>query len=453
LCFAREDNKIIHLIYTPRLSDAAMTPGRADSPPSATQWTQDAGGISANGISDPRLAIIDDYNRDVARHKPRLDSGIKQAKLHVLDAETEAGLDSGLSRLLGAFLCADALAVRCRDMKLLALRALSILGLLLVLSFLLYDEMESDLMLFVYGALILCAVVVYALSSKKDYHGRYIGYRALAEALRVQFYWALAGLRDSVCGCYSFTQKADLDFVRYFMLSICADAEPNGAKPSGAEPSGAEPSGAEPNKSVPSGAPPQADARRDCAGRFWADGQRAYHAASATRKGAQDRRNKAIARSMFALSIALFAVVAVMELCFKTATEAAPPIHAALRGLLMMHDGQIVLWRGILKIALGAVSAGTAFLANYYGGLSLPQQIFDNRRMHLLFGGAAAQSGAATPSGDASAHRGGAADAIAPKGGAPPSDERLLMLGRESAIESGGWYIAQKENAPGLFIS
>jgi hypothetical protein len=138
---------------------------------------------------------------------------------------------------------------------------------------------------------------------------------------------------------------------------------------------------------------------------------------------------------MLVLSIALFVLVAALELFFKAIIEGAFPVHAALRAFLMMHEGQEVLWRGALKIALGALSAGTAFLANYYGGLALPQQIFDNRRMELLFGrGATGCMASATDDGPAT------------------TDSRLRMLGRESAIESGGWYIAQKENAPGLFI-
>jgi hypothetical protein len=117
-----------------------------------------------------------------------------------------------------------------------------------------------------------------------------------------------------------------------------------------------------------------------------------------------------------------------MELFFKSKMQEMLSFSDALQGFLLMHDGQAVLWRVIPKTALGVISAGTVFLANYYGGLSLPKQIFDNKRMLTLF------------------------STDLPPDGNSLTDTHMHMLGRESIIESGGWYIAQKENAPGLFI-
>ena len=133
---------------------------------------------------------------------------------------------------------------------------------------------------------------------------------------------------------------------------------------------------------------------------------------------------------MLILSILLFIVITAMELFFKSKMQEPLTINNALQRFLIMHAGQAIIWRGILKIALGIVSAGTAFLANYYGSLSLPQQIFDNQRMHELF--------------ESALH-------IDPLN-ETDFTETLRILGRESLIESAGWYLMQKENAPHLFI-
>jgi hypothetical protein len=47
-----------------------------------------------------------------------------------------------------------------------------------------------------------------------DYHTKYLDYRALAEGLRVQFFWRLAGLPDSVADHYLRKQRSELDWIR-----------------------------------------------------------------------------------------------------------------------------------------------------------------------------------------------------------------------------------------------
>jgi hypothetical protein len=387
---------------------------------------------------DSRLAAIDDFNRDTAAEKGRLADAAQKLRPSIIDEETASGLDGGPRRLLDTLALADALSLKYRALKLLTLRLLSLLGLLLVLSFLLYDELESDLMLFVYGAGMIAAGVIYRISSRRGFHAKYISYRALAEALRVQFYWTLGGIAANACDSYTYTQKSELDFVRLCLRAIQGPAGPGGAAPATAgERAGEGAPDRVPGKAAPlTGIAPPVDApgaaapagARELVWRFWIRGQYEYHRAAAAGKGKQDGRNNAAARWMLLLSVLLFVAVAAMEICLKGQAEATLPIPPILRELLLMHEGQQVLWRGALKLALGLVSAGAAFLANYYGGLALPGQIFDSQRLAQLFG------------------------ADLPGGGGPLTDELLLTLGREAIIESGGWYLAQKENAPSLFI-
>ena len=460
ICFARQENIIIIHIPAPRLSTAIGNIRDCDDDAPATpaietsDWTRDGQACPATWalprhgtgkpvpyldtaqskatkatkvikaikatkttkatkvIEDARLDTLNNFNREIISDKTKLDAAADRAKTFAIDSQTEKRLDTSLTCLLHTFLYADALSVKYRNLKLLTLRLLSVLGLALVLSFLMYDEMESDLMLFVYGALVISACVIYAISSKGGYHKKYISYRALAEALRVQFYWALGGISANVCDSYTFTQKAELDYVRYIIRSM--DIKLTGYT------------------------------RRDCAYQYWIAGQHEYHTASATAKNSKNQRNIFAARFMLALALLLFAVTLTMELLFKAAIQKEAPINDALRDILIMHDGQVVMLRGVLKIALGAISAGTAFLANYYGGLSLPREIFDNRRMMALFGADLNQDSGAQDS---------AIIADTRQGEERITDEHMLKLGKESIIESGGWYIAQKENAPGLFIT
>ncbi len=389
ICFMRQENGIVIHIPTPRMSNpAARLPS-----------------VQNELRKDEHLAIIDDFNREIMNRKPKLDSIIAESKLYVLDEATEKTLDSGLSALLRAFLYADALAVLNRNRKLLTLRLLSALGLWLVLSFLLYDEMESNFMLFVYGAIIIAAGVVYMAASRGKYHEKYILYRTLAEALRVQFYWALGGIGEEVFDSYTLIQKSELDFVGFIAKSIGI------------------------NRNRPNGS--LSESARACVRRFWFGGQYAYHSASAAQKGKQHRINTSSAQFMLAMSVLLFLITIIMELFFERYLQQPVPINDSLRLLLQMHNGQSVIWRSALKIALGVVSAGTAFLANYYGSLSLPQQIFNNQRMHTLY-----------------------ESVLKPDSASKLEDsEAMRILGRESLLESASWYLSQRDNTQKLFIN
>ncbi|HJT24606.1 MAG TPA: hypothetical protein VJ873_08510, partial [bacterium] len=64
-----------------------------------------------------------------------------------------------------------------------------------------------------YGALMLVLGTLYWFSKKKDFQNRYLDYRALAEALRVQLFWRLAGVKDSVADHYLAHQVGDMGWV------------------------------------------------------------------------------------------------------------------------------------------------------------------------------------------------------------------------------------------------
>ena len=51
--------------------------------------------------------------------------------------------------------------------------------------------------LWIFLALFLVGVAIHMTSNRHQWHRKYLDYRALAEALRVQFYWNLSGVVES----------------------------------------------------------------------------------------------------------------------------------------------------------------------------------------------------------------------------------------------------------------
>ncbi|MEJ0008422.1 MAG: hypothetical protein WDM77_19190 [Steroidobacteraceae bacterium] len=63
-----------------------------------------------------------------------------------------------------------------------------------------------------------------------DAQGRYLDYRALAEGLRVQFYWRLAGLTDNASSSYLRKQLDELRWIREALRATGAVPPPLSAR-------------------------------------------------------------------------------------------------------------------------------------------------------------------------------------------------------------------------------
>ena len=81
----------------------------------------------------------------------------------------------------------------------------------------------------IYFGLLVIAIALFRRAMGANYHNKYLDYRAIAEGLRVQFFWRLAGLRDSVADHYLRKQKGDLDWIRNAVRidSILSGVEPS----------------------------------------------------------------------------------------------------------------------------------------------------------------------------------------------------------------------------------
>jgi hypothetical protein len=63
------------------------------------------------------------------------------------------------------------------------------------------------------------ATWIYGRAEKHEYQTKYQDYRALAEALRIQFYWRIAGVPDPVVETYLRKQRSELEWIRSALKS------------------------------------------------------------------------------------------------------------------------------------------------------------------------------------------------------------------------------------------
>ena len=128
-----------------------------------------------------------------------------------------------------------------------SLRLLYTVAALMGLAFVLYSDLyPARPMLWIFLALFAVGVYLHRRAERGAWHRRYLDYRALAEGLRVQVYWSMAGLSSPGGGRFAhdnFLQKQDveLSWIRHVMrtAALKSDAEGGGGDP-GQAPDGVE---------------------------------------------------------------------------------------------------------------------------------------------------------------------------------------------------------------------
>jgi hypothetical protein len=135
-------------------------------------------------------------------------------------------------RLAITFASADTLARGYQRLTHSVLRLVIGLAVGLALTFEIYAEIMPRRALPVIYLLIFTAIAVLYLWQKRlDAQGRYLDYRALAEALRVQFYWRVAGLNDGAAASYLRKQLDELRWIREALRGANALPPPTQPRP------------------------------------------------------------------------------------------------------------------------------------------------------------------------------------------------------------------------------
>lgn len=154
------------------------------------------------------------FNQDAARYHAQIDAAPADPVEH--------GTPPTLAAL---FRAADWLAIHFQRRVLLAMRVSYTVAALMGIAFAVYDNLtDTDAFIYVFLVLFACGVAISATARRRDWHRKYLDYRALAEGLRVQGYWRRAGISltgDPEFAQDSLQQKQDiaLDWVRNAMRS------------------------------------------------------------------------------------------------------------------------------------------------------------------------------------------------------------------------------------------
>jgi hypothetical protein len=162
------------------------------------------------------FARLDEFNRSIVPTDRSLAKDIKKSKNYLLQGVREDELPAGIEQALNRYAVADALAIGFQQKLFWAqvgLHAFTFLAFFLFLLFVhlpkhspLYWRLSAGFVIVVFGLWKLCR--------KQAFDADHEDYRAIAEGLRVKFFWKLAGIEDSVADHYLGKLRSELDWIR-----------------------------------------------------------------------------------------------------------------------------------------------------------------------------------------------------------------------------------------------
>ncbi|MGH8035521.1 MAG: hypothetical protein ACREO9_09870, partial [Lysobacterales bacterium] len=215
-----ENDVAFHIVCSRDRPGGSPEPGLE---PLACYWISSQSGRVPAGEMPGEYALmlerLQQFDADRVRHATDPGPG------GTLLAGVPAGLDAPASALFTErlFLIADVLAIHYQKRVNRSLIAIHALALLMGLVFIVYSEYNlAKYVLWVFLGLFVAGLGLHFTSNRREWHRKYLDYRALAEALRVQFYWNLAGVIEtrSVALAYeNFLQKQDVElgWIRHVM--------------------------------------------------------------------------------------------------------------------------------------------------------------------------------------------------------------------------------------------
>jgi hypothetical protein len=325
--------------------------------------------LSPNGFADPEappaeaasriVELVREFNADVERIQPSHSRAVRQSREYLVPAAEAAELPPRARLVLDRYAVADALAIQYRDQTrgtFVRLLAGAFFAMLIFEGFAHWFVVIFEpgawqrLLVWLNPLFWLAALAAWFQAHTLKYQKKYHDYRALAEGLRVQFFWNLLGLPDPIEEFYLQKQQGELEWIRCAIRWWRQRDE----------------------KTIPDSpaSPEQLTARTSLVRRRWVDAQFDYFAKTAgPREQQRSRRCKQWGAIFFWTSLALSGLIGACEVWIIIKPHAYhQSLHHVEEGLFLATG--MVLVSAALVIAYGEKMA-FAEHARHYAGTSI----------------------------------------------------------------------------------
>jgi len=173
---------------------------------------------------DYRVALnrLQDYERDTVKYRTAID----EDGADLLEKAPDLELPVGTRAIAEQHRIADWLAIHFQKRISLGLISIYSMAVVAGLVFIVYSEFDGlDFLVNLFLLAFVAGFVLYKIGERRQWHRKHLDYRALAEGLRVQFYWSLAGVIDVQSAEFAYDnflqkQDVDLEWIRHVMRNV-----------------------------------------------------------------------------------------------------------------------------------------------------------------------------------------------------------------------------------------
>jgi uncharacterized membrane protein HdeD (DUF308 family) len=196
-----ESDLVYHVVCSRDKEDGA--PAEGLQPLDWSWFTKDENEPRSNELPAAHDVVFqraNEFSRDAERYSDSRAAGARS----LLSTEGRALDIDGLENIDTAFCAADDLAVHYQKRTLHTLRVTHVLALAMGTLFVLYsDLLTQQSLLYLFLACFAASAAIQGFARARSWHRKYLDYRTLAEGLRVQFYWAMAGISQDDLATFS----------------------------------------------------------------------------------------------------------------------------------------------------------------------------------------------------------------------------------------------------------
>jgi hypothetical protein len=188
--FSEDESDLVYHIVCSRQEDGAPI---APLQPGETYWCTRDDITPRTQFMPERYQVVfqrmGEFSLDLS--KPADSDGFEQ----LLDSEQLSQCSPGSGEIAELFAKVDHLAQRYQKFAVLSLKAAFVSMVFAGLCFIVYADMpEQELMIYPYLLFVVAVLVISYVDRKRGWNRKHLDYRVLAEGLRVQCFWSLAGV-------------------------------------------------------------------------------------------------------------------------------------------------------------------------------------------------------------------------------------------------------------------
>jgi hypothetical protein len=215
-----ESDLVYHIVCSRDRPDGAPNP---EFQPLQRSWfTKDRDHPRSPDIPHQHQMIFE-RSSEFSRDAMEFSAQIRKSSWSLLDDRSRGFLPDGIEDINQIFCVADWLAIHFQKKTLRTLQISHALAFLMGLMFILYSDYEVwPFYMYAFLLFFLVAAAIQHFAKRLAWNRKYLDYRALAEGLRVQFYWAAAGVTNENESKFTHdnflqTQDPELGWIRNVM--------------------------------------------------------------------------------------------------------------------------------------------------------------------------------------------------------------------------------------------